>query len=40
MELTYDQKKAFYEDGYIIVRGGVPEIMVERARRAERSVLI
>jgi len=34
MELTYDQKKAFYEDGYIIVRGGVPGIMVERARRA------
>lgn len=34
MQLTNDQKRAMYKDGYVTVRGAVPKVMIEEARRA------
>ena len=34
MEFTTEQKKAFYEDGYVIFKGAVPDVMVKQARKA------
>lgn len=34
MELTYDQKKAMHEDGYLVLKGAIPELLIRRARKA------
>ncbi len=34
MELTHFQKQAFYRDGYVVVPGVVPRVMVDAALRA------
>ena len=34
MEFTTEEKKAFYKDGYVILRGVVPGVMVKQARKA------
>lgn len=34
MQLTKQQKQSLYEDGYVIVRGAAPRVLVEAARRA------
>lgn len=34
MELTYAQKKDFYENGYVVVPGVVPRVMIDRAVKA------
>ncbi|GAB4457874.1 MAG: hypothetical protein OHK0029_18280 [Armatimonadaceae bacterium] len=34
MELNRAQKRQMYDDGYLVVRGAVPRLMIEEARRA------
>ena|SRR5579883_56977 len=34
MNLTYEQKKQIFEDGYTVIRGVVPQIMVDSAIKA------
>lgn len=34
MQLTYDQKKHFYDNGYVVVPGVVPRVMIDRAVKA------
>ncbi|MEX0885978.1 MAG: phytanoyl-CoA dioxygenase family protein [Phycisphaeraceae bacterium] len=34
MDLTYDQKKAMHDDGYLVLPGAVPELLIRRARKA------
>ena len=33
MVLTTEQKRAFYEDGYVTLRGAMPNLMVKQARK-------
>lgn len=34
MNLTYDQKKSLFDDGYVVIPGVVPRVMVEAAVKA------
>lgn len=34
MQMTQAQKRQFYEDGYVLVRGAVPKLMADQARKA------
>ena len=34
MQMTQTQKRQFFEEGYLIVRGAIPKLMVEQARKA------
>src|SRR5579863_7389647 len=34
MELTYAQKKEFFENGFVVIPGVVPNVMIDRARKA------
>ena len=34
MDLTYDQKRAMYEDGYLVLPGAIPDLLIQRARKA------
>jgi hypothetical protein len=39
VELTHNQKKHLYEKGYVVLRGVVPEIMVNEAKRSINRAL-
>ena len=34
MQMTKAQKQQFFEEGYVLVRGAVPKLMADQARRA------
>ena len=34
MQMTKAQKRQFYEEGYVLVRGAVPKLMADQARKA------
>ncbi|TVR52115.1 MAG: hypothetical protein EA425_05615 [Puniceicoccaceae bacterium] len=39
LPLSYNERRSLYEDGYIVLRGAVPELMVRNARRAINASL-
>ena len=34
MQMTRAQKQQFFEEGYVLVRGAVPKLMADQARKA------